>query len=97
MTGKTDKTPAWIKVPAKSDPVKCRGENCGRMCYWDMSGRIRILVDCTVAGGQAPTRREEGRGFNHMYTCPDADTFRKSRRATKPEDSRVDAQGDLLL
>lgn len=83
-------------VPAGTRPSTCR--SCGREVFWIVTaaGR-RMPVDCTVEGGERPTRKgftdpsdapgeltpKDGAGASHFATCPQAEQWRTRERPSK--------------
>jgi hypothetical protein len=85
------RAPEWLIVLAGAVGETCRGADCQRTIYFNATN---TPVDCSVAGGRIPTATEDGRGFNHFLTCPNADQFHGTGRSKAKRDTS--AQGELL-
>lgn len=86
-------TATWYDVPAGTPASRCNGTTCGAPIYWiTTSGGRRVPVDCTIAGGRAPSMTNDtaqsdlfagtadvydGRGVHHLPECPDKTEFSK--------------------
>lgn len=68
----------FFAVPAATSPGQCR--SCKAVVFWIETGSGKKMpIDCDVDGGAEPSARSGGQGVSHFVTCPDRDTWRKSR------------------
>jgi hypothetical protein len=84
-------TMKFYAVPAGTRPTTCKGQTCGKRCYWIRTPTGRpLLIDCDVEGGAHPsastdtsqtdlldgaTAVHDGRGVSHFQACVNADRF----------------------
>lgn len=79
------KTPAFYEIPAGAKPTGCRGKDCTISVYWGKTPAGRpIPLSCEREGSQHPTAVAPGRGVSHHIDCPNADDFRRDRKAKRP-------------
>jgi hypothetical protein len=78
--------PGAIRIPAGTQPTRCRGGNCDAWIYFvppkTEGGKRRVAsIDSyyTASGqevkGIPPTESEDGAGIDHHANCPDAKQF----------------------